>query len=505
MNRLSKILLRTAAAVCLGMFLCVSQTFAQTIDQAALDSIMNESVKFWQTPGAAVLVVRNDQVVYMKGFGVKDVNTGQPVTPDTLFAIGSTTKAFTTAAMAMLVDEGRMKWDDPVRNHIPYFRLGDPLASENVTLRDLVTHRTGLSRHDLLWFASPWSREEIIRRIGYVPLSQPFRTMFQYQNIMFLTAGQAVGTAANSTFENFVQKRIFDPLGMKTANLSIVDAQKSADHATPHVKKLNKVEVMPWRNIDNIGPAGSINASVRDLSNWVRMHLNEGMFEGRRLISADGIKEMQMPQMVVRLEGRWKLFFPEDATTQLSYGLGWFINDYRGYKLVMHGGTIDGFRANIVLVPKEKLGVVVLTNLNGTQMPEATAYSLIDNLLGLQRRDWNNSIQTEAKKYEAEQVKEITERIANKKKDTRPSRELSAYVGTYEDQAYGTAKVTLNSETLTLEWSSFKAVLDHFHFDTFSPKDQRLITEQVIFSLDGSGEVANMNFLGVNFKRMKSR
>ncbi|MGH9751387.1 MAG: serine hydrolase [Blastocatellia bacterium] len=204
---------------------------AQAVDQAALDALVSEAMKHWQTPGSAVIVVRGDEVVYLKGFGVKDVNTKQPVTPDTIFAIGSTTKAFVTAAMAILADDGKLRWDDPARKHLPYFRLSDPLANENVTLRDLVTHRTGLIRHDMLWYGSPWSREEIIRRVGFVPLSYGFRSTFQYQNIMFLTAGQVVGAASGSSWEEFTQKRIFDPLGMKSANFSQWSGFKSRlDH-----------------------------------------------------------------------------------------------------------------------------------------------------------------------------------------------------------------------------------------------------------------------------------
>src|SRR5262245_865461 len=240
---------------------------AQAVDQAALDALMNEAMKHWQTPGSAVVVVRGDEVVYPKGFGVKDVDTRKTVTPDTIFAIGSTTKAFVTAAMAILADEGKMSWDDPVRNHLPYFRLNDPLANENVTLRDIVTHRTGLIRHDLLWYGSPWSREEIIKRIGFVPLTFGFRTTFQYQNIMFLAAGMVVGAASGGSWEEFTQKRIFDPLGMKSANFSALKAERTINHANPHVKQGSRITVIKWRNIDNVGPAGSINASARDLSN----------------------------------------------------------------------------------------------------------------------------------------------------------------------------------------------------------------------------------------------
>lgn len=481
----------------------VATAFAQKWDTPGIDAAMNDAVKFWQTPGAAIVVVKDDQVIFIKGYGVRDVKTKEAVTPDTVFAIGSTTKAFVTGAMAMLVDEGKMSWDDPVRKHVSYFRLGDPLANDNVTMRDIVTHRTGLVRHDLLWYASPWSREEIIRKIGFVPLSYGFRTTFQYQNIMFLTAGVAVGNAGGSGWEEFTQRRIFDPLGMKSASLSTATAEKSADHATPHQKQGAAINTMPWRNIDNVGPAGSINASVRDLTNWIRLHLNEGTVDGKRLISAENVREMHTPQMVIRNEGRWQLFFPPTETSQLSYGLGWFINDYRGHKLVMHGGTIDGFRASIVLVPKAKLGVAVLANLNGTQMPEAACYNVVDLLLGLPKKDWNAGIAESAKQLEAETNKALMARLAAKKKDTKPSRELAAYVGSYEDAGYGKAEISLEGDALALSWSNFKTRLQHFHFDTFSPTEPRLLAEQVQFQLGADGEVSGLNFQGVNFKKKK--
>ncbi len=491
-----------ALAVVVALSLSAS---AQAVDQAALDALMNEAMKHWQAPGSAVVVVRGDEVVYLKGFGVKDVNTKQPVTPDTIFAIGSTTKAFVTAAMAILADDGKMRWDDPARKHLPYFRLSDPLANENVTLRDLVTHRAGLIRHDMLWYGSPWSREEIIRRVGFVPLSYGFRTTFQYQNIMFLAAGQAVGAASGSSWEEFTQKRIFDPLGMKSANFSALKAEQSPDHASPHSKQGAVIEVIKWRNLDNVGPAGSINASARDLSNWIRLHLNDGVFDGKRLISSENLRETHTPQMVIRNEGRWRLFFPESETSQLSYGLGWFINDYRGHKLVMHGGTIDGFRACVMLVPKSKVGVAVLVNLAGSQMPEATCYNIVDLLLGLPKKDWNAYISEEAKKYETAQTTARLARLDKRHTNTKPSRDLAAYSGIYEDAAYGQARILLDGDKLAIQWSNFKSRLDHFHYDTFTAMEDELKTEQAVFTLGADGEVIAMNFLGVNFKKAKAK
>jgi CubicO group peptidase (beta-lactamase class C family) len=503
--QMKPILQRLLCLTFLILFAFGSSSFAQAVDQSALDALMNEAMKHWQTPGAAIVIVRGDEVVYLKGFGVRDVKTKEPVTPDTVFAIGSTTKAFVTAALAMLADDGKLSWDDPVRKHLPYFRLSDPLANENVTLRDTVTHRTGLVRHDLLWYNSPWSREEIIKRVGFVPLTYGFRTTFQYQNIMFLTAGQAVGAAAGSTFEEFVQKRIFDPLGMKSANFSTLKAEKAPDHASPHSKQGSEIKTIPWRNLDNVGPAGSINASVRDLAGWIRLHLNDGVVDGRRLISSENLREMHTPQMVIRLEGRWKLFFPESETSQLSYGLGWFINDYRGHKLVMHGGTIDGFRASIVLAPKSKLGVAVLSNLTGTQMPEATCYNVVDLLLGLPKKDWNGYIGEEAKKFEAEQAKAILARQGKRHANTKPSRELAAYAGTYQDAAYGQAQVLAVDNKLVIQWSNLKSRLEHFHYDIFTAMEEALRNEQAAFTLGADGEVSAMNFLGVSFKKVKAK
>lgn len=478
---------------------------AQNADTAALDAVMEDALKYWQTPGAAVLVVRDGQVAYLKGFGVRDTKTGQPVTPDTVFAIGSTTKAFTTAAMAMLVDQEKMKWDDPVTNHLPSFRLADPLASENVTLRDLVTHRTGLSRHDILWAGTPWNRAEILSRIGLVPLTQSFRSVFQYQNIMFLAAGEAVAAAANTSYENFIRRRIFDPLGMKSASLSVIDAQKSPDHATPYIKRGAGIEEMPWRNLDNIGPAGSINASVRDLSAWIQLQLSDGTIQGKRLFSEASLREMHTPQMTIRLEGRWKLFFPESETSQLNYGLGWFITDYRGQHLIMHGGTIDGFRASIMLAPKKGIGIVVLANLNQTQMPEATCYNLLDRLLGLPVIDWNNYIGQRAKLFEAEQVKAFTTRYAARKMNTSPSLPLSSYAGDYQEPAYGRVTISLEGAQLVVNWSSLKSKLEHFHFDTFLARDDRLATEQVQFQLGPDGEVESLKFFGMTFNKSVSK
>jgi CubicO group peptidase (beta-lactamase class C family) len=488
-----------------------NRVHAEPLDAKAVDSLIEDTLKAWKCPGVAVAIVRGDEVVYLRGHGVKEFGSQQPVTPDTLFAIGSCTKAFTTTAIAMLVDDGKMAWDDPVRKYIEFFRLSDPLADRDVTLRDTVTHRTGLDRHDLLWYGSSLDREEIIRRMGLVKLAKPFRSTWQYQNIMYLTAGYASGKAAGGTWEDVVGKRILEPLGMTGANFHVALTQHAADHATPHRKaKEDKIEVIPWRNLDNIGPAGSINAGVRDMSKWLRFQLGDGTFEGKRLLSKAKLEETHTPQMVIPMEGLARLNNPD--TTQMSYGLGWVIHDDAGRKVVSHGGGIDGFRAGVVLLPKEKLGIVILSNLGDTLLPEALGKSLLDLVLDRPKKDWNAVLQGSSKKLEAAVKGVLKGREAKRHKDTKPSRDLAAYTGAYEDPAYGRASLTLVNGKLLLEWSFLKLNLDHFHFDTFTTKvgadlqgGSDYENQPVVFTLDADGDVATMTVLGAEFKKVKAK
>jgi CubicO group peptidase (beta-lactamase class C family) len=478
---------------------------APPLDAAAVDALVREGLKSWQVPGASVAIIRGDEVLYLRGAGVRQHDKTDAVTPDTVFAIGSTTKAFTSTAMAMLVDEGRMDWDDPVRRHVESFRLSDPLADQHATLRDLVTHRTGLSRHDMLWYSSPWSREEIVRRIGQVKLNRPFRSTYQYQNIMYLVAGMAVGNASKTTWDDFLQKRLFEPLGMTSASVSTTTLAKVTDKAEPHLLDDNgKLKTVPWANLDNVGPAGSINASARDLTRWVRFQLAGGTLDGKRLVSEENLLETRTPQMVMRLEGGGKLTAEQTETSQMTYGMGWQVQDYRGHLMTSHGGNIDGFTARVALLPRDKLGIVVLANRNGSLMNTALSHSLTDLLLGLPKKDWNAWFQSRAKAG-AEQAAAAKKTLQEKrKKDTRPSRELASYCGTYVDPAYGTARVTLENGALTLEWSSFKTRLEHWHFDTFTAKGHDALDEtQVTFSLDAEGEVTRLSALGAEFTRTK--
>ena len=441
----------------LTLLLVAVRLFGQSIDSVAVDEMIRGALAASHTPGAAVGIVKDDRVVYLKGHGVRELGRPQPVTPDSLFCVGSLTKAFTATSIAMLVDEGKMAWDDPVRKHLDYFHLADPLADANVTVRDLLTHRAGLGTHDFLWMDAPWSLEESIRRIGKVAPSFSFRSTYHYQNMMYNAAGYALAHASGGPWQDFVRARILEPLGMSGVRLTSTEAQQSADHASPHLKSSGgKIEISTWYQDDKqIRPAGSIKAGVRDLSQWVRFQLGDGTFTGKRLLSQKNLMETHTAQIVVP---RWD-------TDQLfaAYGMGWRISDYRGRLLISHSGSVQGFHAYLALLPNEKVGIVVLSNLGVSWMPEAAVQSITDLVLELPKRDWNLQEARKEKSAEAARKQRELAHDQNRRKDTKPSRELAAYTGIYEEPAYGVAMVSVETADSpcdgALSWHSWNTII----------------------------------------------
>ena len=498
------------AALLLLTALPAMRAAAAPPDAAAFDAILDDALQTWRTPGVAAVIVRDDEVIYLKGAGVRELGKKDPVTPDTLFGIGSLTKAFTATAIAQLIDDGKMDWDDPVRKHLPTFRLSDPLADRDVTLRDLLCHRTGLAANDLLWRYAPWSLEESVRRMAYLEPNHSFRSAYEYNNLGYIAAGLAVGSAAKSSWREDVQKRLLDPLGMTGAVFTRSAALKAADHASPHRRNADdKIEVISWYNDDDqVRGSGSIKAGVRDLGRWLRFQLAGGVLDGKRCVSASALAETHTPQIVMPLD-------PELArmteTTQMSYGLGWRISDYRGRSLWDHGGAVDGFRAHILLAPKDKVGVAVLINLEDSPAVDAVGYSLLDAALGLPKKDWNGFYATRLKEADEARKAKAAKREASRQPGTKPSHELEAYTGTYEEPAYGTVRATLEGGSLTLHWSSFDKALRHFHYDTFQvdeadvPGASPLAGELAEFTLNLDGAPDGLRFLGRKFKRTAAK
>ena len=475
-------------------------------DTAAFDAILDHAVKTWRTPGVAAVVVRDDEVIYLKGAGVRELGKNDPVTPDTLFGIGSLTKAFTATAIAQLIDDGKMDWDDPVRKHLPWFRLSDPLADRDVTLRDLLCHRSGLAAHDLLWRHAPWSLEESVRRMAYLEPSHSFRSTYEYNNLGYITAGLAVGSASKSSWREAVQQRLLDPLGMTGAVFTRSEALKSPDHASPHRRLADdKIEVISWYpDDDQVRGSGSLKAGVRDLGRWMRFQLAGGVLDGRRCVSASALAETHAAQMVMPLD---RALAEMTETTQMSYGLGWRLSDYRGRPLWDHGGAVDGFRAHILLAPRDHVGVAVLINLEDGPVADAVGYSLLDAALGLPRKDWDAYCGSRLKEAAEARKARSAKRAATRKPGTQPSHDLEAYTGTYEEPAYGAVRVTLDGGALTLHWSSFERPLRHFHYDVFQVGEEDvagagpLAGELAQFTSDVEGAPDALRFLGRTFRR----
>jgi CubicO group peptidase (beta-lactamase class C family) len=492
----------------LGALLCVAlgvtPARAAPQDEAAIDAVVREALKAWRVPGVAVAIVRDDQVIYLKGHGLREIGTDRPVTPDTVFPLASCTKGFTTTLMAMLVADGKLRWDDPVRKHLDWFHLADPLADRDVTLRDLVTHRTGLRGHEMLWYRAPWKPEEAVRRVGLLPLDKPFRSAFQYQSTMFTAAGLAAGSAAKSTWADLLRKRVLDPLEMTGASLTTAEAEKAPDRAMPHRPDPDgKIAVIPWYPQESPDPAGSLNASARDLAKWLRFQLAEGRYNGKRLVSPDALRETHTPQIALPLDGIDRDLNPD--TNLMSYGMAWLIQDYRGKLLVSHAGAIDGFRASLMLLPKERLGIALLYNLHQSRLNLALGNNLIDLLLGLPKRDWNAYYLGVVKKEQAAARAKVEKRLAQRRPNTKPSLDLTGYVGSYGHPAYGKARLTLEHGSLVFRWGRLKCPLEHFHYDTFTLTDDDLDGVAVTFRLNRDGALAAMSVagpFGVEFTRL---
>jgi CubicO group peptidase (beta-lactamase class C family) len=477
---------------------------AQTQQQMPeLDSYINTTMKAWHVPGVAVGIVQGSTPVYLRGFGVRDIRTKSPVTPDTLFDIGSCTKAFTSASIAMLVDEKKMNWDDKVNKSIPYFHLMDPTADENVTIRDLLTHRTGLPGADLIWYGNSFSREEVVRHAAFVRSSAGFRTLFQYQNVMYVALGVAVANVSGLTWDDFVKQRIFAPLGMTESDTSAIDAQRSADFASPHEMRHGTVEAIPWKNIDAAGPAGSINSSVRDMAKWIALQLNEGEFDGKRLISTKSMDEMHQPQIVVPPGEIPTVFFPDSM--QLTYGFGWFIQDYRGHQLILHPGDIDGFEALTVLIPEIHTGYEVLVNKGGDSYRQALGYHIADVLLHLPEKDWDAYFKKSDADMESQEKKQVASWESKRNPDTHPSHALEAYAAEYDNPAYGDAHVVAEDGRLTVRFHGVTSPLEYFQYDTFlirfNPESDN--RSRLTFHQDADGTISSFDMAGAHFERHK--
>ncbi|MEM1205704.1 MAG: serine hydrolase [Acidobacteriota bacterium] len=469
---------------------------------AGFDGVVEAARTAWGVPGVAVAVVDGGNVLLAKGYGLRDVEANLPVTPQTLFAIGSSSKAFTALSVAQLVDDGRVLWDEPVRTYLPSFTLADEMASARMTPRDLLCHRSGLPRHDLMWYGSPAARRELFDRLRHLEPTAGFRERFQYQNLMFMTAGLLVGQVAGGTWEGEVQRRIFDPLGMTHSNFSVDAMAAAPDRSLAYVERddggVKRVETTPYRALEAVGPAGSINSNLDDMIRWLASLLAGGAVpgsEGERLVSADTFGQLIRPQMTAAgsvMAAR--LTQPE--LPDLAYGLGWMIQTYRGHRMVHHGGNIDGFSALVAFLPDDGFGVVVLSNLGGNQVPTAVAWSAFDRLLGLDPVDWSDRLLTQRRQLEAAQEGADRSAALDRRRDTEPSRPAAEFAGVFRHPGYGDLEVsTPDGTTLKASYHGFTSVLEHWHFDVWRAKDDPVVGLKLAFHDNPQGDIDRLEVL----------
>jgi CubicO group peptidase (beta-lactamase class C family) len=416
----------------------------------SLDVYVNRALKDWQIPGAAVCIIKNDKIIVMKGYGVKDWDSNDPVDENTLFMIGSNTKAFTATALAMLDAEKKLSLDDKVTKWIPEFKLDNTAAGEQAIIRDLLCHRIGFQtfQGDFTYWTSNLTRAEVIEKMSHIKATYPFRTTWGYTNAAFLTAGQIIPKATGLQWEDFISQNIFDPLGMKNTLALSKDFPNAPNKCSPYTIQEGKIIKIPFCLIDNLAPAGSIASSVNDMSHWVMMQLDNGKYNGQQIIPASAIAQTRLPHSII---GNGGALFNESHFA--LYGLGWELQEYCGKEIVSHTGGVNGFVTSVTLIPEEKLGIIVFTNTDQNAFYEALKWEILDAYLGKPYRNYSNIyLGYYNRNFNAEQKKDkmLKDSVAMNLKTELP---LKDYTGDYSNDVYGNMKVVWENGELKMKFS----------------------------------------------------
>jgi len=492
-----------------AVFILLSSAFliAQSAPPPDLDAYVARTMKTFGVPGLSIAIVKDGEVVLAKGYGVRKLGESTPVDPHTLFGIGSNTKAFTTAALATLVDEGRISWDDPVYERLPGFQMYDPYVAHEMTIRDLVTHRSGmgLGEGDLLfWPHTTYTRKEIVYKLRFMKPASSFRSKFAYDNLMYIAAGGVIEAVTGKSWEDYVRERILTPLGMHDTNLSNASWRQGDNYAWPHSKLPGMLQAIDFVPLDNAAPAGSINSSAADMAKWVTLQLNRGKFLDRdgRLFSERQSEEMWSPQTILPIST------PPPPLAALKphfddYGLGWSMSDYHGLKIVGHTGGVAGFVSLVRLVPEENLGIVVLTNAEEGGAFSAIGYHIVDHYLNLPPTDWIAAYKEAESKREQHAAEVMKQQASSRAANSTPSLPIEKYAGTYSDAWYGPATVRVENNKLifTLDPApKAVGVLEHWQYDTFKAhwRDRTIEDAFVTFALKSDGTIDHFTMLPVS-------
>lgn len=475
--------------------------------QPDLDPLVERVRRDFEVPGIAVVIVKDGKVVHAKGYGVRKLGEAAPVTPNTLFGVASNTKAMTAAALAILADEGKLAWDDPVTKHMPAFQMYDAYVTCEMAVRDLLVHRSGLGlgAGDLMFFpSSDLSREEIVKRLRFVKPATSFRSRYAYDNILYPVAGQLIPAITGKTWDDFLRERIHLPLGM-TATRTGVGLLKPRDEvASPHARAEGKLQPVSMTNLDNNGPAGSVQSSIHDMTRWVMAQLNGGELDGKRIFSQRQSREMWSPQTITPVGEPRHPALAAVRPMFSAYGRGWMLADYRGRKMVWHTGGLSGMVTRVTMIPDLNLGVIVLTNQESGGAFNAITYTVLDHYLGAAATDWPQVFLDTAKKQVADAEATISKQQAGRKAESRPSLPLAAYAGRYRDAWYGDVVSEQRGEELRIRFTHsplLDGALDHWQYDTFIARwdDRSLLADAyVTFSLKPDGAIDQVKMVAVS-------
>lgn len=483
------------------LVLALSATSQRSLNKKLerLDSYFEQSIQDWEVPGMAVAIVKDDQVVFSKGYGTRNVDTGDPVDGNTLFAIASNSKAFTSAALAMLVDEGKISWKDKVRDYLPWFELYDPYVSDNMTITDLLTHRSGLKTFsgDLIWWGTKYDREEVVRRARFCEPSYGFRERYGYNNLMYIAAGLVIEEVTGMSWDDFVKERILEPLEMDRTVSSTNDLPGMDNVSAPHNDVDGKQITIEWQNWDNIAPAGGLISSTNDVSKWLIFQMNKGVTAyGDTLIQKERFREMWSVITPMGISSFFEQNFP--SVHFRGYGLGWSMQDYLGRKIISHSGGYDGFITNTAFLPEEELAFVILTNKN-TSLFYPLVFKIADVMLeNPDEKDWSSEflklINARDEMQEEARKKAEEERV----KDSKPTLPLEAYMGTYSSEMYGDAEVYTEDGQMMVNFEpTDKAIgtLVHWQYNTWQIELKQITSLPkglVNFLINDKGEVYEM-------------
>ena len=458
------------------------------------DAYMEQLLKDWNTPGIGVGIVVNDKLVFAKGYGYRDYGRKVPFTPTTLCPIASNSKLFTAIAAGMLVEQGKLTWDKPVREAVPTIQFYNDQLNNNVTLRDMLSHRTGVTRHDLIWFKSPFTRKELFEKLKYLEPQQPMRETFLYNNLMFSAVGYIIELQSGKTWEQYVRQNIFEPLDMTTTTYTISDMLKQPDHGVPYREKRDSFELYPipyYEDTEGVAPAGAIISNVSELSHWLVALMNDGKYNGKQVLPPEVLKAtMQpaigLPNALGEALGYWEVLNPD-------YGMGRQTASYRGRLMTFHGGDLPGFHSQVSFLQNDKIGAIVLViGDHAAPLYNVVSYNVYERLLGMEQTPWSErrlKIRLANKKAATEaRAKAGGDRVPN----TKPSHALADYAAEYENPAYGIVKIGLKSDQLDFNFHEFQYPLSHFHYDRFdTPDDEQYGKFSVNFRTNPQGDISD--------------